>query len=75
LPDPAVLLASHRCAPAPLAMHLACSPHPYAVLHAVNQHIERYLRLEASSAPAYRYEAPLTEEEIALLEEERRCCR
>jgi hypothetical protein len=40
------------------------------VLHAVRQHLERYLRLEANSAPAYRYESPLTEEEIALLEEE-----
>ena len=51
-------------------MHLACSPHPYAVLHAVRQHLERYLRLEVSSAPAYRFETPLTEEEIALLEED-----
>ncbi len=51
-------------------MHLACSPHPYEVLYALRQHLERYLRLEASSAPAYRYETPLTEEEIALLKEE-----
>ena len=67
---PAVLLASHRCATAPIPMEISCSPHPYGVLHAVNQHIERYLRLEGPSSVAYRFEPPLTEEEITLLEEE-----
>ncbi len=65
-----MLLESHRCATAPITMEISCSPHQYGLLYAVNQHIERYLRLEGPGSAADRFDASLTEEEITLLEQE-----
>jgi hypothetical protein len=65
-----------RLPPGSLAIAVALAPrtfpallHPYGLLDGLRQHLERQLRLKASSAPANRYETPLTEEESALLEE------
>ena len=46
------------------------STHPISLLLLAQQRIERYLRLQELGVRECSYEAPLVEEEIALLEEE-----
>ena len=46
------------------------SSHPISLLLLAQQRIERYLRLQEMGIRECSYEAPLVEEEIALLEEE-----
>ena len=46
------------------------SSHPIPLLLLAQQRIERYLRLQELGIRECSYEAPLVEEEIALLEEE-----
>ena len=46
------------------------SSHPISLLLLAQQRIERYLRLQELGVRECSYEAPLVEEEIALLEEE-----
>ena len=46
------------------------SSHPTSLLLLAQQRIERYLRLQELGVRECSYEAPLVEEEIALLEEE-----
>jgi len=46
------------------------SSHPISLLLLAQQRIERYLRLQELGIRECAYEAPLVEEEIALLEEE-----
>jgi len=46
------------------------SSHPISLLLLAQQRIERYMRLQELGVRECSYEAPLVEEEIALLEEE-----
>ena len=55
---------------APRAMSSLLSSHPISLLLLAQQRIERYLRLQELGVRECSYEAPLVEEEIALLEEE-----
>ena len=55
---------------APSPMSSLLSSHPIYLLLLAQQRIERYLRLQELGVRECSYEAPLVEEEIALLEEE-----
>ena len=55
---------------APRPMSSLLSSHPISLLLLAQQRIERYLRLQELGVRECSYEAPLVEEEIALLEEE-----
>ena len=55
---------------APRPMSSLLSSHPIVLLLLAQQRIERYLRLQELGVRECSYEAPLVEEEIALLEEE-----
>ena len=76
LPDTAVLLASHRCAPAPgpMSLWLDClyREDPVALDHASHLALTRLLRSHRRGKPIRRLwiDHPYGEEEITLLEEE-----
>ncbi len=61
------IAAPHK---APWPMSSLLSSHPISLLLLAQQRIERYLHLQELGIRECFYEAPLVEEEIALLEEE-----